>query len=51
VISTRQSGRLPTGAEISIEMHAAGEFRDGQVVEMRWFMNEVEARKAAGLPE
>jgi ketosteroid isomerase-like protein len=51
VISTRQFGKLPTGAEISIEMHAAAEFRDDQVVEMRWFMNEADAREVAGLSE
>jgi ketosteroid isomerase-like protein len=51
VMSTRQFGKLPTGAEISIDMHAAGVFRDGQVIEMRWFMHEADALEAAGLSE
>ena len=51
VISTRQAGKLPTGAEVGIEMHAAGTFRDGKLVEMRWFTNEGDALKAAGLRE
>ena len=49
VISTRQIGKLPTGSEITIEMHAAAAFRDGQVVEMRWFMHEADALEAAGV--
>jgi ketosteroid isomerase-like protein len=51
VISTRQSGKLPTGAEIRIEMHGAAAFRDGQVIEARWFMHEAGALEAAGLSE
>jgi ketosteroid isomerase-like protein len=51
VISTHQSGTLSTGAEVSIEMHAAGKFRDGQVIEMRWFTRDADARAAAGLSE
>ena len=51
VLSTRQSGKLPTGSEISVEMHAAGAFRDGKLVEMRWFTHEADAIEAAGLRE
>jgi ketosteroid isomerase-like protein len=49
VMSTRQSGKHPTGAEISMEMHAVATVRDGKLVEMRWFMSEAEALEAAGL--
>jgi ketosteroid isomerase-like protein len=51
VLSTRQSGKHSTGAEISMEMHAVGNFRDGKLVEMRWFMEKAEALEAAGLSE
>ena len=50
-MSTRQTGKHPTGAEISIEMHAAGTLRDGKLIEMRWFTDETEALEAAGLSE
>jgi ketosteroid isomerase-like protein len=51
VMSTRQSGTLPTGAEVTIEMHAAAAFRGGKLIEIRWFMSEADAREAAGLSQ
>jgi ketosteroid isomerase-like protein len=51
VMSTRQSGKHSAGAEITMEMHAAATFRDGKLVEMRWFMREADALQAAGLPD
>jgi ketosteroid isomerase-like protein len=51
LLSTRQSGKHRTGAEISMEMHAVGSFRDGKVIEMKWFMEKADALEAAGLSE
>ena len=51
VLSTRQFGRHPTGAEVTMDMHAVGTFRDGKLFEMRWFANKADALEAAGLSE
>jgi ketosteroid isomerase-like protein len=51
VMCTRQSARHSTGAEISMDMHAAGTLREGKLVEMKWFMEEADAREAAGLTD
>jgi ketosteroid isomerase-like protein len=50
-IATKHSGRHETGAEISMDMYIAGAFRDGKIIELRWFMNEPDALEAAGLPK
>jgi len=49
VISTRQWAKHQTGGEISMDMHAAAAYRDGKVVQWRWFMDESDALIAAGL--
>jgi ketosteroid isomerase-like protein len=51
LLSTRQFGRHPTGAEVTMEMHAVGTFRDGKLYEMRWFTDKATALEAAGLSE
>ena len=49
VLSTRQVGRLPGGAEVAMDMHAVGTFHDGKLFEMRWFTHKPDALEAAGL--
>jgi ketosteroid isomerase-like protein len=51
VMSTRQWAKHQTGGEISVDMHAAAAFRDGKVIEWRWFMNEAGALRAAGIDD
>jgi ketosteroid isomerase-like protein len=51
VLSTRQSGMHPSGGEISMEMHAVGAYRDGKLIQMRWFLDKAAALEAAGLSE
>jgi ketosteroid isomerase-like protein len=51
VMLTTQTGRDETGTEVTIEMHATGFFRDGKLVEMRWFTDERGALAAAGVSE
>jgi ketosteroid isomerase-like protein len=50
VMSTRQWAKHETG-EISMDMHAAAEYRDGKVIQWRWFMDESDALGAAGLED
>jgi hypothetical protein len=38
-------------SEENVEMHAAGAFRDGKLVEMRWFTHKADALEAAGVSE
>ena len=51
VMSSRQIGRDETGTEVTIEQHATSLVRDGKVVEMKWFLDEGSALKAAGISE
>jgi len=51
VIAGRQTARHESGAEISMENYVASAFRDGKVVESRWFMNESDALDVAGVRE
>jgi ketosteroid isomerase-like protein len=51
VSAGRQTARHESGAEISMENYVACAFRDGKIVEFRWFMNESDALAAAGLRE
>ena len=40
-----------TGAEMSMEMFVAAAYRDGKGVEFRWFTNESDALRAAGIED
>ena len=49
VMMTTQTGTDESGTEVTIEMHAAGFMRDGKLAEMRWFLSEADALRAAGV--
>jgi ketosteroid isomerase-like protein len=51
VAAGRQKARHESGAEFSIESYTAAAFRDGKIVEFRWFIHESDALKAAGMRE
>jgi ketosteroid isomerase-like protein len=51
VVAATHSGRHGSGTEISMEMYTAGRVRDGKFIELRWFMDEADALRAAGLSE
>jgi ketosteroid isomerase-like protein len=50
-LATRQTARREAGAEISMDMYAAATYRDGRLIECRWFMNEADALRAAGIAD
>jgi ketosteroid isomerase-like protein len=51
MVAATHSGRHRSGTEISMEMYTAGRVRDGKFIELRWFMDEADALRAAGLSE
>jgi hypothetical protein len=40
-----------SGTEMSMEMYVAAAYRDGKGVEFRWFTNEADALRAAGIED
>ncbi len=49
VVGGRHEARHQSGAEISMDMFVAAAYRDGKGIEFRWFTNEADALKAAGI--
>jgi ketosteroid isomerase-like protein len=48
-LASRQTARREGGAEITMDMYAAATYRDGQLIECRWFLDEADALRAAGI--
>jgi ketosteroid isomerase-like protein len=51
VIGGHHDARHESGAEIRMDMYVAAAYRDGRGVEFRWFTNEADALRAAGIED
>lgn len=51
VLGGRHEATHRSGADMSMEMFVAAAYRDGKGVEFRWFTNEADALRAAGVEE
>jgi ketosteroid isomerase-like protein len=51
VVGGHHAGKHSSGAQISMEMWVASVYRDGRGAEFRWFTDESEALKAAGIED
>jgi ketosteroid isomerase-like protein len=49
VVGAHHHARHESGAEVSMDMYVAAAVRDGKGVEFRWFTNETDALRAAGI--
>jgi ketosteroid isomerase-like protein len=49
VVAARHDARHESGAEISMDMYLAAAYREGKGVEARWFMDEADALRVAGI--
>jgi ketosteroid isomerase-like protein len=51
VLGGQHEARHSTGAEMSMKMFVAAAYRDGKGAEFRWFTDEADALRAAGIED